>query len=156
MLLMLIFVTGEFKSLYNYFEEKKYDGGANGGSFIGFILLLLASCSLVILLNSSFFLSNEKNNSMFTILLANTKDIFVCILSRYLLKGNKFTFNVITGLIISTVGAVMFSLKSINDNMIKNSNKGKKDQSNITIENKDNMPPQVVEIKSSRSSTDNN
>ena len=131
-------------------------GGTNGGSLIGFIFMVFTSCSLVIILNSSFFLSNEKNNSMFTILLANTKDLFTCILSRYILEGNKFTFNIVTGLIISTVGSVMFSLKSILDNMITGGKKDKKGDNNISMENQDNIQAQVVEIKSSRSSIDNN
>ena len=155
-LLVLIFAIGEYKTLYFFFEEKKYAGGTNGGSLLGFILIVFTSCSLVIILNSSFFLSNEKNNSMFTILLANTKDLFTCILSRYILEGNKFTFNIVTGLIISTVGSVMFSLKSILDNMITGGKKDKKGDNNISMENQDNIQAQVVEIKSSRSSIDNN
>ena len=66
-------------------------------------------------------MSNEKNCSLFTQLLANTKDLFTCILSRFILAGNKFTFNIVFGLFISTVGAMIFSMKSLYDNMISGS-----------------------------------
>ena len=77
---------------------------------------------------------------MFTILLANTKDLFTCILARFILAGNKYTVNVVLGLTISTIGAVMFSTKSIFDNMKIGFSKNKI-QNNETGE-------QVVEIKS--------
>ena len=68
-------------------------------------------------------MSNEKNSSLFTILLANTKDVVTSILSYFVLAGNKFTVNIFLGLIISTTGAFMFSSKSICDNMLtKNDN----------------------------------
>jgi drug/metabolite transporter (DMT)-like permease len=117
-LFVLIFLTGEYKKVGNYFTEEKYLGENNEGSFYGFIIMLFISCSLCIVLNSSFFMSNEKNSSLFTQLLANTKDLFTCILSRFILAGNKFTLNIVLGLFISTVGAMMFSMKSICDNMI--------------------------------------
>ena len=56
--------------------------------------------------------------------MANTKDVFTSILSYFILAGNKFTVNIALGLIISTLGAVMFSSKSIYDNML--TGKGKK------------------------------
>ena len=81
-LFALIFLTGEYKKLYTYFSEQLYLTGVNQeeGSFFGFVFFTGLSCSLVIILNSSFFMSNEKNSSMFTILLANTKDLFTSIL----------------------------------------------------------------------------
>ena len=148
-LFILIFVTGEFKRLILYFTEEKYYGENQEGSFYGFVILLFISCSLCIVLNSSFFMSNEKNSSLFTQLLANTKDLFTCILSRFILAGNKFTFNIVFGLFISTVGAMMFSMKSLCDNMISGSigkKKPENEESQQDIEN--NQPPQKVEIKS--------
>ena len=154
-LFVLIFVTGEYKRLILFFTEQQYLG-ENGieGSFSGFITLLFISCSLVIILNSSFFMSNEKNSSLFTQLLANTKDLFTCILSRFILAGNKFTLHIVLGLTISTVGAMMFSMKSIFDNMISGT-LGKKKQEiqevvqEISIEQDptDSTPEQKVEIK---------
>jgi hypothetical protein len=119
LLFLLIFISGEYERLILFFKEKKYlsDNGTKG-SFLGFFISTFFSCCLCIVLNSSFFMSNEKNSSMFTILLANTKDLFTCLFSRFLLEGNKFTFNIVAGLFISTLGAVMFSSKSICDNLI--------------------------------------
>ena len=99
-------------------------------------------------------MSNEKNSSLFTQLLANTKDLFTCILSRFILAGNKFTLHIVLGLTISTVGAMMFSMKSIFDNMISGT-LGKKKQEiqevvqEISIEQDptDSTPEQKVEIK---------
>ena len=148
-LFVLIFATGEYKKLILYFTEEKYYGENQEGSFYGFVILILISCSLCIVLNSSFFMSNEKNSSLFTQLLANTKDLFTCILSRFILAGNKFTFNIVFGLFISTVGAMMFSMKSLCDNMISGSFGKKKvenEENQQDIEN--NQPAQKVEIKS--------
>ena len=140
-LFVLIFLTGEYKRLYLYFVEQRYLTGVNQeeGSLFGFIFFVAFSCSLVIVLNSSFFMSNEKNSSMFTILLANTKDLFTSILSYFFLAGNKYTVNIVLGLLISTTGAVMFSSKSICDNMITGEQKPEISNANIQ--------PQVVEIK---------
>ena len=148
-LFVLIFVTGEYKRLIDYFAEEKYfNEDKTEGSFYGFIIITFISCSLVIILNSSFFMSNEKNTSMFTILLANTKDLFTCILARFILEGNKYTVNIVLGLTISTVGAVMFSTKSIFDNMktgfSKNQIQNSENENNEINETGD----QVVEIKS--------
>ena len=140
-LFALIFLSGEYKRLYLYFAEQRYLTGVNQeeGSFFGFVFFTAFSCTLVIILNSSFFMSNEKNSSMFTILLANTKDLFTSILSYFFLEGNKYTVNIVLGLLISTTGAVMFSSKSICDNML--TGEQTPEISNVNIQ------PQVVEIK---------
>ena len=140
-LFALIFLSGEYKRLYLYFAEQRYLTGVNQeeGSFFGLVFFTAFSCTLVIILNSSFFMSNEKNSSMFTILLANTKDLFTSILSYFFLEGNKYTVNIVLGLLISTTGAVMFSSKSICDNML--TGEQKPEISNVNIQ------PQVVEIK---------
>ena len=150
-LFILIFATGEFIKVYYFFSEKKYiSEDKTEGSFLGIILTIFISCILVVILNSSFFMSNEKNSSMFTILLANTKDFISCILSKYILAGNQFSFNIIAGLVISTIGSIMFSLKSICDNIVSGDKnlKNKKEKSEI---DKDKSLSQVVEIKSFRS-----
>ena len=119
-LFILIFIFGEHTKLMTYFEEKGYLSGEDKsqGSFQGFFLSLFFSCSLLIVLNCGFFMSNESNSSLFTILLANSKDIFTSILSYFCLEGNKLTLNIGLGLVISITGAIMFSSKSICDNMI--------------------------------------
>ena len=150
-LLVLILATGEYKRLIQYFTEEKYLGeNQQEGSFYGFIIMLFISCTLCIILNSSFFMSNESNSSLFTQLMANTKDLFTCILSRFMLAGNKFTVNIVSGLVISTIGAMMFSMKSIKDNTIAGSISKKKEEGedvNINITQETNPPTQEVEIK---------
>ena len=44
--------------------------------------------------------------------------MFTSILSYFFLAGNEFTVKIALGLLISTTGGVMFSSKSICDNMI--------------------------------------
>ena len=147
-LFVIILLTGEYKKVIQYFTEEKYLGENQEGSFYGFIIMLFISCSLCIVLNSSFFMSNEKNSSLFTQLLANTKDLFTCILSRFILAGNKFTLNIVLGLFISTVGAMMFSMKSICDNMISGSiGKKKEDNEEDNINQETSSQEQKVEIK---------
>ena len=147
-LFVIIILTGEYKKVIQYFTEEKYLGENQEGSFYGFIIMLFISCSLCIVLNSSFFMSNEKNSSLFTQLLANTKDLFTCILSRFILAGNKFTLNIVLGLFISTVGAMMFSMKSICDNMISGSiGKKKEDNEEDNINQETSSQEQKVEIK---------
>ena len=84
-------------------------------------------------------MSNEKNSSLFTILLANTKDLFTSVLSYFFLAGNKYTLNIVLGLLISTTGAMMYGSKSLCDNMLTGEQKPEISNANIQ--------PQVVEIK---------
>ncbi len=145
-LFALILISGEYKKLTLYFNEKGYLSGENHteGSFLGLFLSVFFSCSLVIVLNCGFFMSNESNSSLFTILLANTKDVFTSILSYFVLAGNKFTINIALGLIISTLGAVMFSSKSICDNMITGGGRQNDLQNNNDSESN---KFEVVEVK---------
>jgi drug/metabolite transporter (DMT)-like permease len=147
-LFILIFITGEYQRLITYFQEEGY---STGGPAIGFFASMIFSCSLVIALNCGFFMSNEKNSSLFTVLLANTKDVVTSILSYFFLAGNKFTVNIVLGLCISTVGAMMFSMKSICDNMIAGSLGKKKEDNEAVRINTDSSttPSQNVDIKSS-------
>ena len=159
-LFVMIFLTGEYKRLYLYFAEQKYLSGVSQeeGSFFGFVFFLSFSCTLVIVLNSSFFMSNEKNSSLFTILLANTKDVVTSILSYFFLAGNKFTVNIFLGLVISTTGAFMFSSKSIWDNMLKkgsNEIEGDKNK-NENNESNENNQFKKVEISSETVEVNNN
>ena len=159
-LFILIFITGEYQRLIIYFQEEGYLSGElnNKGSFTGFMVSMFFSCSLVIVLNCGFFMSNEKNSSLFTILLANTKDVVTSILSYFFLVGNKFTVNIFLGLVISTTGAFMFSSKSIWDNMLKkgsNEIEGDKNK-NENNESNENNQFKKVEISSETVEVNNN
>jgi len=149
-LFSLILITGEYKKLILYFNEQGYLSGEDKteGSFYGLFLSVFFSCSLVIVLNCGFFMSNESNSSLFTILLANTKDVFTSLLSYFVLAGNKFTINIALGLIISTLGAVMFSSKSICDNMITGGTKQVKKTEIPSVNDSESKNFTVVEVKS--------
>ena len=145
-LFTFIFISGEYKKVIVFFTEKLYLSGENKteGSFSGFAFSTFLCCALVIVLNSSFFMSNEKNTSLFTILLSHTKDLFTSILSYFFLAGNEFTVKIALGLLISTTGGVMFSSKSICDNMITG-----RDKKNPNLDSPKNQlkHAQVMEIK---------
>ena len=148
-LFSLILITGEYKKLILYFNEQGYLSGEDKteGSFYGLFFSVFFSCSLVIVLNCGFFMSNESNSSLFTILLANTKDVFTSLLSYFVLAGNKFTINIALGLIISTLGAVMFSSKSICDNMITGGSKHLKKTEIQNINDSESKNFTVVDVK---------
>ena len=114
-LFTLIFATGEHKKLLNYlYGEKIFEG-----SYIGAFVYLFFFCAFCVALVLSFFISNEKNSSLFTAMLSNSKDVIITALSYFFLKGTKFTFFIIGGLLISTVGAVLIAVKSMYDNLKK-------------------------------------
>ena len=114
-LFILIILSGEYKNLYNYFSgEKVFEG-----TYFGLFINLFSSFGFCVALIMSFFISNEKNSSLFTAMLSNSKDIVITVLSYFLLKDNKFTFFIIGGLFISTLGAVLISVKSMIDNTKK-------------------------------------
>jgi len=113
-LLIAMFISGEYKKVGNFFFG---DVPPFEGSYFSFLFVLGISCLMCLILNSSFFISNEKNSSLFTQLLANSKDIFLSVLSYFFLKNNKFTFKMMIGLLISTFGAVLASTKSFCENV---------------------------------------
>ena len=121
-LFVLIFATGEQNRLYNYLYGEKIFEGTYAGAFT----ILFLFCFFCVLLILSFFISNEKNSSLFTAMLSNSKDVIITGLSYFWLKGTKFTFFIIGGLLISTVGAVLIAVKSMLDNTRKLRQKQKK------------------------------
>ena len=113
-LIVAMFISGEYKKVIDYFFG---DVPPFEGSYFGYFFVLCISCIMCLILNSSFFISNEKNSSLFTQLLANSKDIFLSFLSFLFLKNNKLTFKIFLGLFISTFGALLASTKSICENL---------------------------------------
>ena len=122
-LIVAILISGEYKKIMEYFQIKNFEG-----SYYGFCGFLISSCALCIMLNSSFFISNEKNSSLFTQLLSNSKDIIISFLSYFFLKDNKLTIKIVVGLLVSTTGAIMISMKSICDNLIVSKDKKPKEK----------------------------
>ena len=138
-LILMIFVSGEYSRVYNYFWE--INGEKN--FYYGFVFFLFISCALCVILNSSFLLSNEKNSSLFTQLLSNSKDILFSFLSYFVFKNSKLTLRIIVGLIISTIGALLISMKSISENLIfenkKEQEKNEEKEKEIEMEDKEKV-----------------
>ncbi len=114
-LLFFIIITGEYRKIYFFMvSPKEFDG-----TFLGLFGYLLLSFSFCVAMILSFFISNEKNSSLFTAMLSNSKDIAITVLSYFWLEGTKFTFCIVGGLLISTIGAILISFKSMFDNLKK-------------------------------------
>ena len=118
-LFTFIIITGEYRKIYIYLTGEKLFEGSYFGLFV-YLLISFAFCVALIL---SFFISNEKNSSLFTAMLSNSKDIAITGLSYFWLEGTKFTFCIVGGLLISTIGAVLISVKSMIDNLKKKEKK---------------------------------
>ena len=118
-LFFFIFISGEYKKLINYYYEEKI---IEFGSTFHFSIILFMSCSFCLGLIMCLFMSNEKNSSLFTSMLSNCKDIIISVLSNIFLTNNKFTKNVVGGLLIATIGAILISFRSIYENTKLKSN----------------------------------
>ena len=111
LLLIYIFINGEFFRLINYFQED------HDFSYLHLIFFLFISCSIVMVTNASFFISNEKNTSLFTQLVSDTKYIVITFISYIVLRSFVFTWKNITGLFLSTLAAIIITLTSLYDNI---------------------------------------
>ena len=151
-LLLGVFLTGEYKRLYSYFygEEDNGSEGTNLG-LLFYLLLYGVVCSV---LTSSFFISNEKNSSLITKLLSNSRAIFVTVaLHIFDKKKNKLNITILLGLILAIVGSILINIESILKNINRqkeeeNENADNNSDSNDTI-NKKNY--QEVDIKMNNS-----
>jgi drug/metabolite transporter (DMT)-like permease len=106
-----VFIKGEFNDLMKYFKEE------HDFSIYNLIFLLFISSLVVMITNSSFFISNEKNTSLFTQLISDTKFIFITLISYSVLKSFTFTWKNITGLCLSTLAAIIITIKALFDNV---------------------------------------
>ena len=111
LLLIYIFINGEFFRLIDYFQED------HDFSYLYLIFFLFISCSIVMVTNASFFISNEKNTSLFTQLVSDTKYIVITFISYIVLRSFVFTWKNITGLFLSTLAAIIITLTSLYDNI---------------------------------------
>ena len=110
-LLISIFVFGEFKRVVVYFNEE------HDFNYISLFFYLFISCAVVMITNSSFFISNEKNTSLFTQLLSDTKYIVITLISYSVFKTFTFTWKNILGLFISTLAAIIITISTLCDNI---------------------------------------
>ena len=130
-LLAGIFITGEYKRLFEYFSnnaegiESKYYG------YYGTFFFLFLSAFFCFILTSSFFISNEKISSLMTNLLNNSRTIFISA-SLYFFDSSKNELNIrmIIGLAMSTIGAIFINAENLINNLILNtgSKKDKKEE----------------------------
>jgi drug/metabolite transporter (DMT)-like permease len=140
-----IFITGEYRRLYDYFDSEDNDSEGSVYSLLFYLFLYGVICSV---LTSSFFISNEKNTSLFTQLLSDTKYIVITLISYSVLKSFTFTWKNVTGLCLSTLAAIIITIKSLYDNIqIKNLNNEtsprkkslKEDSQEVQIDSSKNM-----------------
>ena len=129
LLLLTIFINGEFIKVINYFQ------GEHDFNYKNLIFFLFASCSIVMITNSSFFISNEKNTSLFTQLISDSKYIVITFISYFVLKSFTLTWKNITGIILSTIAAIIITINSLYNNIKINKNCSKETFKNIKIIN---------------------
>ena len=110
-LIITIFVTGEYSKLRIYFNTE------HNFQYYRLGIQLFFSCVIELMTNTSFFMSNEKNSSLFTQLLSDTKYIFITILSYKVLKTFVFTWKNILGVAITTLAGVLITVNSIYNNI---------------------------------------
>ena len=143
-------VTREYEKIYAYLLGEKY--GADG-TIYGLGIYLVLSCLCCAILLSSFFISNEKSSSLITNLLTNTKSVLISVIMYFFDKSkNKLSLLILTGLIMSTVGAILINAESLFNNLsIKKDYKEK----NKSIENdyeddendeKDTKETELIEV----------
>ena len=122
-LIIAIFISGEFSRLKTYFNTE------HDFHYSGLCIHLFFSCVIEFTTNTSFFMSNEKNSSLFTQLLSDTKYIFITILSYKVLKTFKFTWKNILGVGITTLAGIIITVNSLYNNIqVKKMAEKKKDK----------------------------
>ena len=122
LLLIYIFINGEFFRLIDYFNEE------HDFNYLYLFFFLFISCSIVMVTNASFFISNEKNTSLFTQLVSDTKYIIITLISYNVLQSFVFTWKNIFGLLLSTLAAIIITINSLYNNI--KFNKGKHNNTN--------------------------
>ncbi len=135
-LLLGIFLTGEYKKIYEYINDSENNGSE--GTFSGLIFYLFLYGIVCSVLTSSFFISNEKNSSLITKLLSNSRAIFVTVALHIFDKDkNKLNATILFGLLLAIVGSILINIESI----MKNINRQKEED--IESENSDNNILQI-------------
>ena len=140
LLIIYIFINGEFFRLVNYFKEE------HDFSYFYLIFFLFISCSIVMITNSSFFISNEKNTSLFTQLVSDTKYIVITFISYVVLRSFAFTWKNITGLFLSTLAAIIITINSLYTN-IKFKPEINKENNDVNDINSENNSKDVTKFK---------
>ena len=141
LLLIYIFINGEFFRLIDYFKEnQEYN-------YFYLIFFLVISCSIVMITNASFFISNEKNTSLFTQLVSDTKYIVITFISYIVLKSFTFTWKNITGLFLSTLAAIIITINSLYNNIKFKKTININNYNDLHYNNGDNSPKETNKFK---------
>ena len=130
-LLITISVNGELFRVINYFQEE------HDFNYRNLIIFLFLSCFVVMLTNSSFFISNEKNTSLFTQLISDSKYIIITFISYFVLKSFTLTWKNVTGILLSTIAAIIITINSLYNNIKFEKKQKKETYKNIKIKNLD-------------------
>ena len=141
LLLIYIFINGEFFRLIDYFKENQ------DFNFFNLIFFLIISCSIVMITNASFFISNEKNTSLFTQLVSDTKYIVITFISYIVLKSFTFTWKNITGLFLSTIAAIIITINSLYNNIKFNKEINKNNYNDLQYNTGENSPKETNKFK---------
>ena len=132
-LLLGIFLTGEYKKIYEYINDSENNGSE--GTFSGLIFYLFLYGIVCSVLTSSFFISNEKISFLITKLLSNSIAIFVTVALHIFDKDkNKLNATILFGLLLAIVGSILINIESI----MKNINRNKYDENDNGDNNSDN------------------
>ena len=132
-LLLGIFLTGEYKKIYEYINDSENNGSE--GTFSGLIFYIFLYGIVCSVLTSSFFISNEKNSSLITKLLSNSRAIFVTVALHIFDKDkNKLNTTIFLGLLLAIIGSILINIESI----MKNINRNKYDENDNGDNNSDN------------------
>ena len=111
-LFLCIIISREYEIIIDYFDDRDNNNG------IIFCILLGSSVSFI--MQFCLFVSIEKTSSLFISTMSQCQNIIVTLFGKFLLRGNKFIWNINDGVIISTVGGTMISVKSFLENLAKN------------------------------------
>ena len=110
-LLIGALINGEYQNMYIYFVGF---GFGEDNTLFGLIFFIILSCVFSAILLSSLFMSIEKVSSLMTSLLNNTKMVFISVFMYFFDSSkNKLNFLILTGLIMSTLGAVFINAESL-------------------------------------------
>lgn len=114
-LLIGALINGEYQKIYIYFVGF---GFGEDNTLFGLIFFIFLSCVFSAILLSSLFISTEKVSSLMTNLLNNAKMVFISVFMYFVDSSkNKLNFLILTGLIMSTFGAVFINAESLFKNL---------------------------------------
>ena len=144
-LLLGIFLTGEYKKIYEYiYNEENND---SEGTFLGLLFYLFLYGITCSVLTSSFFISNEKNSSLITKLLSNSRAIFVTVVLHIIDKNkNKLNATILFGLILAIIGSILINIESIIKNITRQKESENENESD-NIDNNSNNKNNFEEVK---------